>query len=624
MKQFVVFCIGCLWLVQVQAQKQMPQAVLDSVTVYENRLHGPYAQQNKNVLLLTRKQIDQLPVRSTNELLAYVAGVDIRQRGPNGTQADVSMDGGTFDQVLVLVNGVKVSDPQTGHNMLNLPIPMAAIDHIEVFRGPAARVFGINALAGAINIITRLPQENECSAQAYEGSSFLRDTASRAYYHASGIMACGGINKGGQAHLITAAHDQGNGFRYNTAYNAYRAFYQSRIRTHQEDALEVMGGYVSNQFGAHAFYAAPGDKESEETIQTALGAVGYQLHSRNKRLKIMPRISYRYAKDDYIYIRQQPDVFRNIHESHVITGEVQAAYTLKNGIAGAGLESRKENLNSTNLGKRQRNNTGFFAEYKHFFSQKLNVDAGLYANYNSDYGLQVFPGIGIGYQLLPRFKIAASATTGQRLPTYTDLYYNGPSNIGNDSLTPEYARYAEAGIQYQQAYIQVKAAYFYRYVTDFIDWVRDTDTAQWQPQNFQSIRTHGLTFQADYWLSNQLGFSSGNAIVLYVGYTYLHPKIIENKHAQYAQYAIEALRHQVIFSVQSTLNHNWQISLNTRYQQRINANDYTLIDARVGYAFDKKLMIYADVTNLLNTQYKETSIVPLPGRWYTFGVRMLR
>src|SRR5690606_12287921 len=114
---------------------------------------------------------------SVNELLSYVAGVDLRQRGPFGTQSDVSIDGSTFDQVLVLINGVKMSDPQTGHHLTNVPIPLSSIDHIEILRGPAARIYGVNALAGAINIITRVPAQTEVSAQVYTGSSFKTDTA---------------------------------------------------------------------------------------------------------------------------------------------------------------------------------------------------------------------------------------------------------------------------------------------------------------------------------------------------------------------------------------------------------------------------------------------------------------
>src|SRR5690606_1414183 len=129
------------------------------------------------IQIIDRQQIEALPAHSINELLGYVAGVDLRQRGPFGSQADVSIDGGSFEQTLVLVNGVKVLDAQTAHNSLNLPIPTDAIERIDIIRGPAARIYGINRLAGAINIVTRKPDKAGFTAHAYAGSGFKPDTA---------------------------------------------------------------------------------------------------------------------------------------------------------------------------------------------------------------------------------------------------------------------------------------------------------------------------------------------------------------------------------------------------------------------------------------------------------------
>lgn len=127
------------------------QITLDSVVIRENRIQLPFSAQNRDIRVISQKEIAALPVRSVADLLGYVSGVDLRRRGPNGTQADISIDGSSFDQVLILVNGVKMSDPQTGHHNLNLPVPLSAIDHIEVLRGPAAAIYGINALTGAID-----------------------------------------------------------------------------------------------------------------------------------------------------------------------------------------------------------------------------------------------------------------------------------------------------------------------------------------------------------------------------------------------------------------------------------------------------------------------------------------
>lgn len=617
MKKKLLLVTGMLALAfNINAQSM--SASLDSVVIQENRINEPYGKQNRNIQVLDNKQIRELPVKNLNELLSYVAGVDLRQRGPSGTQADVAIDGSTFDQVLVLVNGVKMSDPQTGHHMMNLPIPLGAIDHIEVVRGPAARTYGVNALAGAINIVTKVPVQNEVFAQAYTGSSFKEDTATGDTYIGWGAQASTALTGEKMTHILSYGHDQGNGYRHNTGYNANRFFYQNRIDINDKNQVEAMGGYINNAFGANAFYAAPVDAESEETVQTAIGSIQYTYRPTSS-ITIKPRVSYRYNKDDYIFVKQTPSLYHNIHETNVITGEIQSAITLNKGIIGAGIEYRNTDINSTNLGKRQRDNFGIYAEYKYYFSDKLNASAGLYANKNSDYDWELFPGIDVGYKVTSRLKVFANATMGQRLPTYTDLYYFGPTNIGNAALKPEYANYAEVGVQYDGYNFFVQGTYFYKNATEFIDWIRTTDNDPWQPQNFQSINTHGITVQGRANLGDALRLAEGNDVAVYGNYTFLSPTI-SSPTSDISKYAIEALRHQGTVKLNTMWLGHIQANIAYRYLYRINANDYTLLDARVGYQM-KEVLIYADVNNILDTQYKEIGAVPLPGRWFTFGVR---
>lgn len=617
LKRILLLGLICL-LVKSSASGQKNDTDLDSVIIHENRLQAAYGRQNRNIQVLDAKQIAVLPVKSVNELLTYVAGVDMRQRGPWGSQSDVSIDGSSFDEVLVLVNGIKVSDPQTGHNMMNLPIPVSSIDHIEILRGPAARTYGVNALAGAINIVTKNPQKSEVSAQVYAGSSFQKDTSNGDTYYGWGAQASATLAGKDQSHTFSFAHDQGNGYRYNTAFDAYRLFYQDHFRLSEKSSIDAMGGYVSNSYGANGFYSAPVDKESKETVQTAIAGIGYTLQL-NKRIKIMPRFSYRYAKDDYIFIRQNPDYYHNIHETNVVTGEIQSTIQIGKGILGAGAELRNEGINSNNLGKHNRNNLGIYAEYKYHFNDRLNASAGLYGNYNSDYDWQVFPGADIGYYILPKWKLFAAATTGQRLPTYTDLYYKGPTNIGNDQLKSELASYAEGGVQYKPGLLSGQLSYFYRHVSDFIDWVKASENDPWQPQNFQSINTQGVTLSLQYELSKHLHLADNYLLQLQAAYTYLDPSVKASDEL-ISKYAVEALRHQLIFGVHGLFFHKLEINFKGRYLQRISANDYTLLDTRICYQL-KQFNIYADVNNLLNTQYKEIGSVPMPGRWFSLGVK---
>ncbi|MFC5269708.1 TonB-dependent receptor plug domain-containing protein [Adhaeribacter terreus] len=634
----ITFCftLGALPFMAVQAQDEAQQGdsllsrleesrgagkLLNEVIIQENRIQLPFAQQNRNIRIIDQAMIKTLPVRSVNELLSYVAGVDVRQRGPKGVQTDVSLDGGTFDQTLLLLNGVKISDPQTGHNMMNIPVLLDAIERIEILRGSAARIYGVNALTGAINIITKTPEKTGVSAQTYAGSSFKKDESNGDTYASYGVQATGAFVKANNNHVLSLSHDAGNGYRYNTAYKNQKAFYQGSFSTKNHSELGVSGGFIRSNFGANAFYAAPGDKEAEETVETALAAISYKTRINDFWI-LKPRISYRHNQDDYLYIKQMPDKFHNNHKSQTLNAELNNTLETGIGTFGLGLEARKEDINSTNLGERERTNLGVFSEYKFDKVEKLLVNVGAYTNYNSDYGWEVFPGMDAGYDVYQNWKVFMNVGSGQRLPTYTDLYYKGPTNIGNDQLKPETSKYGEGGLKYNNRFLFVNASYFYRRIDNFIDWVRNDLSQPWQPQNFQQINTQGYTFSADYrpfgaeQNSRNFNFTAGLA------YTYLDPEFRKTgeQSQKISRYALESLRNQLTATVNLELYRNFNVTLAARHCERINYKTYTLVDSRLEFKA-KYYSIYADATNLMDVSYIEAGAVPMPGRWYNLGLR---
>ena len=205
---------------------------LDELIIHENRMQSPFNQSTRNIQVKTKEDIKKLPVSSINEVLAYVSGVDIRQRGSFGSQADISIDGGSFEQTMVLWNGVKMGDAQTAHHSMNLPIPLEAIERIEVLKGPAARIYGINALTGAINIVTKTQTDDFLNLHAYGGSSFKnKETGDgNGMYAGGGLQATAGINTGKVNHLFSIGKDETNGQRYNTAAKNLKTMYQGKDR----------------------------------------------------------------------------------------------------------------------------------------------------------------------------------------------------------------------------------------------------------------------------------------------------------------------------------------------------------------------------------------------------------
>ncbi|MBB5638045.1 iron complex outermembrane receptor protein [Pedobacter cryoconitis] len=619
-KMIPVLVALCLSAGYAEAQSDTTKN-LNEVMVRENRLKLPFSKQNRNIWIIDNQQIKNLPSRSISELLSYVTGVDVRQRGPGGVQADISIDGGTFDQTLVLINGIKVSDPQTGHNMMNLPISVDDIDHIEVLRGSASRIYGTNALTGAINIVTKSVTRTGVSANVFTGSSFKKDEVSGDTYANYGVRATGTLALKESSHLFSVGQEAGNGYRYNTAFNNQKLFYEGKVNVGKTDQLDITGGYIHNNFGANGYYSAPGDKEAEETVKTALAAIAYKTQLTSF-WTLMPRLSYRNNVDDYLYIKQTPDKFHNHHVTQVLSAELNNSFQTGIGEFGLGFEARKEKINSTNLGKRNRDNAGIYGEYKFDLVKNLLVNVGSYVNYNSDYGWQAFPGIDAGYTFYGNWKVFVNVGTGQRLPTFTDLYYKGPTNIGNDQLQPEKSRYAEGGIKYNSTHFVLNASLFKRRITNFIDWVKEKTTDPWQPKNFSELNTMGYTLSADYNTGALENATVLNSLRFGLAYTYLNPKVKTTlPEANISRYAVESLKNQLTATVNADFLKVMALTMTARYCERISYKDYTVMDARLSYKF-KRSSIYADASNIFDVNFIQAGAVPMPGVWATLGYKI--
>lgn len=617
MKKYFFYGSFLLWSATSFAQNQTDTTKIEGIIIEGNRIEIPFNQSSRNIQIITKEEIARYPVKSVNELLTYVGGVDLRQRGPFGTQADVSIDGGSFEQTLVLINGVKMINSQTAHNMLNMQIPLEAIDHIEILRGPAARMYGINSLTGAINIVTKKSSKSFVSVNNYAGTSFQKqetgDNNETGIYGGGGVQLTANLGTEKTNHLIAVSRDIYNGQRYNTAQNNNRLFYNGGVKFNENHSIQWLGGYAYSNFGANGYYAAPGDKNSQEIVKTGIVSVSSKHKFGN--FTLTPRFSNRYDEDDYRYLKNNLKVGRSKHYTNASMAELNAGVKTKIGDFGLGWESRFETINSSNIGKHDRNNHGISAEYKGFYFEKLMVNAGAYVNYNTSFGWQVYPGVDVAYLFLPNWKLAFSAGSGQRIPSFTDLYLNQkPGNVGNPNLKPENAWQYEGNIQYTYKTLRVQAGYFYRDINQFIDWVRDSATVPYMPFNLGRNLVHGINAR----ISQQLNFEGGHRFGYFASYNYLKPSYKSTGFAQ-SKYVLEALQNQVIVGV----NYGYKgfgIQLNGRFIERIKNKPYALLDIRASYNI-KGFTVYADVSNLLNAAYKEAGAVLMPPRWFSAGLK---
>lgn len=600
-----------------QAQTNIADTTLiGEIIIAENRMQIPFSKRNRNIQIIGREEIAKMPVQSINEVLSYIPGVDVRQRGAFGAQADISIDGGSFEQALILINGVKVSDVQTAHHSMNIPVSLDAIERIEILKGPAARVYGINALTGAINIITQANKGTDVSVRVKAGSSLKGKDIDdgKGVYGGASVQAVANMGTERLQNLLSIGASKSNGQRYNSGTEDIKGFYQGKYTLNDDNSVDVMAGYIHNAFGANGYYAAPGDKESHEIVQTGMLSVGMSSRLAD-RFTLKPRVSYRHNADDYRYFRHDLSKARSEHKTNVYTAELNGVLNTKVGDVGVGLESRYETIKSTNLGNHNRYNHGMYAEFKTEALNRLVLNVGTYVNYNTQYGWQVFPGVDLGYELTEHLKASLSAGSSQRIPSYTDLYLKQAGNVGNPNLKSENAWQYELGLRYEKKAVYVQGNVFYRNITDFIDWIRQDENEPYQPFNFGENKMLGAGIQ----MGQQFGFAGGNSFKYDLSYNYLKPKEMSYAADISSKYIVESLRHQLLLKGIYTVK-GFDFTAGGRWIKRELNKPYFVADARVGYTVGG-WGFYVEGTNLLDATYKEVAAVYLPKRWYVVGAR---
>ncbi|RZL32191.1 MAG: TonB-dependent receptor, partial [Pedobacter sp.] len=334
---------------------------------------------------------------------------------------------------------------------------------------------------------------------------------------------------------------------------------------------------------------------------------------------LMPRLSYRYNFDDYRYFGPTNlNAGRSRHYSNSFAAELNTTYQIAGGELGFGAELRKDDINSTSIGDRDRDNMGLYAQYRTQLLEKLNVNIGTYVNYNSDYKWQIYPGLDASYEIANGVKLVTNIGTSQRIPSFTDLYLNQrPGNIGNANLDPENALQAELGLKIVKGRLSINSNYFYRTIDNFIDWTRSVTTEPWQSNNIGNLQTNGFNVRAIYALpvNKKANFN------INLGYSYLDSEFKDINSQLAFKYLISSLKHQITNTVDFRYA-NFSILLATRFNERMAGSSYWINDVRLTQSVNK-FTFFLDAQNIFDTKYVEIGAIPLPSRWMSVGVKFV-
>ncbi|MCF6279516.1 MAG: TonB-dependent receptor [Flavobacteriaceae bacterium] len=584
-----------------QENSQIEQ--LDSVIISSSRIDIPFKESSRTIEVITAAQIEKSPSNNVADLLQNVAGIDVRRRGVDGMQSDIYIRGGHFNQTLILIDGIKTEDPQTGHHTMNMMIPLENIERIEIIKGPAARIFGQNAFLGAINIVTKKHVKNNLSIDLKTGS-----------YKRAFVGVTGALNFEKSSHQVHFSNNTSDGYRTNTDFKNQNYFVKSSLKTKNEP-INILASFAERKFGANNFYTnSPSFNEYEET-QTSLVGVSTKFVKNNFTIK--PKVYWKRNQDMFLLRREDPSFSRNFNISNKIGAEVNTSYKSKLGTTGIGVDFAKVSLASNNLGDQDRTQFNTFIEHRFLLADnKLDITPGVSLNYFSDFDFNAFPGLDIGYKINDKLKVYGNIGVSYRIPTYTELYINIPNFLsGNDALKPEKALAEEIGIKYSSSNFKVGSAFFRREAKDLIDYVKETATSTvFLAQNLRKITTTGFEVNTSY------KFKINDQIQnIKLGYTFLEDDYHDTNVFSSRYLLNTSIKHHFTASFDFELFKALQPSISYRYVERP-TNSYTIVDAKLS-AKIKQFAIFITGNNIFNTEYSEENNIPMPKGNVLFGLK---
>ena len=604
MKNKYFLCALLFGSILGNAQETEPKTdSLKEVVITSSRIDLPFKENSRTIQIVTAEDIKKLGVTNVADALQQVAGIDVRRQGVNGMQADLYIRGGGFDQTLLLIDGIKVDDPQTGHHTLNLALPIEVIKRIEVIKGPAARIFGQNAFTGAVNIVTKDVEQNSLIAKV-QGGSFGQFIAE----------ATGTVSLKESSHIVHFSKNFSEGYRHNTDFDNTNYVLKSQFNKNKLP-IELLTSYSERKFGANGFYGFTSYIDQYEETQASLVGLSTVIKKGNFTWK--PRIYWRRNQDLYLLIRNNPSAYRNLHITNKIAVELNGSHQSKIGITGFGVEFSKYYISSNRLGDNQREIASLFLEHRfQFFNNIIDVTPGISASYFSDFDNQIFPGLDFGVKISEKFRAYGNIGTSFRLPTYTNLYYVSPTTISNPNLETEEAFSQEVGFKYLSKNINVSLAAFNRDADNLIDYVRENASDAWQAQNIQHVNTKGYEANIEYkFLLNQLPQK------IQLGYSFLDNDVKKSE-ANFSQYSINSMKHQFVGNYAMEWFKNFSNSIGYRYVERTSGVSYNVWDVSASYQL-KALEFSVYANNIFNTEYVEAGMVPMPKGNILFGMKYL-
>lgn len=618
------------------AQKDSAYIDLEEVNLTNCRTGLQLNQQTgKNITVLDGSIFNRRAALSIDDLLKFEAGVEVQQRGPAGSQADIIIRGSTFQQVLVLIDGIKLNDPITGHFSGYIPIPPSEIKRIEILKGPAAAIYGSEAVGGVINIITktffqtsRKKEEKFYINRAFGEYGLNQWQAGARVVRKAFTASAGLISNETQGQLL-----RGNNRGY---FKNHALTLALNVPLNDQWSISWRGSYDNRDFAAQNFYTTFASDTATEQVRAFWNQlrIKHEGQGRTNQLDMMQKST----RDEYLY---NPISKPNENESDLTVVNYLHTNTRLANLTwqyGAYLERRQ--IESNDRGNNQTDHAAAFANAS-WKLNRWNLNPGLRLVTDQNYGNDVLPQLNASYVTKnKRLVFRGGAGRAIRAADFTERFNNynkaivRGGSIGNADLLAERSWNYELGADVRYKKWKLSATGFMRDQTRVIDFVptpytsiprnSNLDTSSRfkyaYAQNVKTVQTKGLEISASYlhrWSADKSILISGAAQWLDSKTSDSVPSFYILSHAK--------------FLLQNNLEirlNNWEVSVQSLYKKRdasqataINAvqgTDYFLVNARVQYHIGN-IGLYVAVQNVGNIQYSDLLGSRMPGRWTSAG-----
>ncbi|MFH0913405.1 MAG: TonB-dependent receptor [Candidatus Omnitrophota bacterium] len=550
--------------------------------------------------LLEDDTLDNLPSDSPIEGLSFLP-LDLQSRSlKGGVQTDFSLRGSTFQGVLMLMDGQRINDPQTGHHNADIPLTKEDIRRIEVIPGVGSSLFGSDAIGGAVNIILEKPKEKKRVLEFKAGQ----------YGTWSGLFSISDkIEDLGMRFSIE--NQESDGFREDTDFKKFTTTFNSSLDI-PDGEFNINLGYQDKEFGAYDFYTPGLGYLSKEWTETYLLNTGLNLDKEG--LIIKPNFLWRRHYDKFMLDKTQiRSRSLNHHRTDVYTPNI---YLQKEigilGRLGLGAEYGEERINSTNLGKRNRKHTSIFTDDSKELGERLSLGFSFRAD-DFDSFNEVYAGsASLRYKISKESSLRFGLSQSTRIPSFTELYYSDSTTLGDAGLSEEKAWSYETGYDYKKEGLSWGTTLFYRQEEDSIDWIKRTPgQARWQVENITAAQVAGV--------ENYLKLKINDFITADSNYTYINKRIDDQGYLY--KYGPNYIKHLVNTAFIFKLPFGTQ-TLGFTYKKKPIRRGWLILNTRLSHNLPKNSQIFLEISNLLNVEYQEIEGIPQPGRWIEAGLRV--